>query len=262
MKPTSKYHCLGLFYTMVLILILLAPELGQTTQAQKINDNELIVLKVRFHLPSGIMMESKGQKMTVWVTTENIKGSLLPEINRIWRPAGIQFEIESIEEYEAIKPANSDKLLREIIDSHRDEDGHSDDTRLPKIKQFFTPAKKHPTAHNVFFFPYLGQTSQGNARFKGNELFVGVWTDKPTKAKKPPQKTLLNEPEPFKIGSLGRTLAHELGHNLGLKHPPKEDMVPYRLMGGTTQGYLLTKEEIKTSRDEAKHHQNGYSKSK
>ena len=188
MKPTSKYHCLGLFYTMVLILILLAPELGQTTQAQKINDNELIVLKVRFHLPSGIMMESKGQKMTNWVTPENIKRSLLPEINRIWRPAGIQFEIESIEEYEAIKPANSDKLLREIIDSHRDEDGHSDDTRLPKIKQFFTPAKKHPTAHNVFFFPYLGQTSQGNARFKGNELFVGVWTDKPTKAKKPPQK--------------------------------------------------------------------------
>lgn len=68
MKPISKYHCLGLFYTMVLILILLAPELGQTTQAQKVNDNELIALKVRFHLPNGIMMESKGQKMTVWVT--------------------------------------------------------------------------------------------------------------------------------------------------------------------------------------------------
>ena len=177
MKPTSKYHCLGLLYTMVLILILLAPELGQTTQAQKINDNELIILKVRFHLPSGIMMESKGQKMTVWVTLENIKRSLLPEINRIWRPAGIQFEIESIEEYKAIKPDNSDKLFREIIDSHRDEDGHSDGTRIPKIKQFFDPAKKHPTAHNVFFFPYLGQTSQGNARLKGNELFVGVWTD-------------------------------------------------------------------------------------
>lgn len=57
------------------------------------------------------------------------------------------------------------------------------------------------------------------------------------------------EPEPIKAGSLARTIAHELGHNLGLNHPPKkEGGTTGRLMGGKVQGYTLTPEEITKAR--------------
>ncbi len=36
----------------------------------------------------------------------------------------------------------------------------------------------------------------------GNQAVIGVWTDKPSRGKKPPVKTLLVEPEPMKVGSL------------------------------------------------------------
>ena len=57
----------------------------------------------------------------------------------------------------------------------------------------------------------------------------------------------------MKVGSLARTVAHELGHNLGLNHPPKsEGGTIGRLMGGKVHGYALTSEEIAKARTIAK----------
>jgi hypothetical protein len=91
-----------------------------------------------------------------------------------------------------------------------------------------------------------GGTSQGTA-CKGARILLGEWTDKPSGGKLPPQKCLLVEPEPFVKGSFGRTMAHELGHILGLHHP-KEREVP-QLMGGG--GYILTEEQKNTAREKA-----------
>ena len=68
-------------------------------------------------------------------------------------------------------------------------------------------------------------------------------------------RTLLIEPEPMKVGSLARTIAHELGHNLGLSHPDRSEISPVgRLMGGAKQGYALTPEEIAKARAVARKH--------
>jgi hypothetical protein len=120
------------------------------------------------------------------------------------------------------------------------------------------PAQRHPTAHNVYLLPYIGATYQGYAQLGGTQVVVGAWTDKPSRGEKPPVKTLLVEPEPMKFGSLARTIAHELGHNLGLSHPDKSEVSAVgRLMGGAKQGYGLTPEEIAKARQTARKHPPG-----
>jgi hypothetical protein len=84
---------------------------------------------------------------------------------------------------------------------------------------------------------------------------VTPFTDKASRETRPPVKALLVEAEPMKVGSLGRTIAHELGHNLGLQHPPKDLPNPTpRLMGGRKQGYGLTEKEIQKARKIARKH--------
>lgn len=71
-----------------------------------------------------------------------------------------------------------------------------------------------------------------------------MWTDKPSRGRKPPQQVKLLEPQPFAVGSLSRTIAHELGHIVGLRHPNKAQQTRFgRLMGGRKPGENLTRRE-------------------
>ena len=217
-------------------------------------ESPVITLPVRFHIIQGVTMEVKGQKMDMWVKPADVKGPLLTEINRIWKPADIQFVIERIDEETALNPPDRDGLLEDVRNAKRVDKGESDDNRVAKIMRFFDPSHWHKTALNVYLFPYIGGTFQGVAQGGGNRLIVGVWTDKPSHGTKPPVQTLLVEPEPMRVGSLGRTLSHELGHNLGLKHPGPDNPATDLLMGGRKQGYLLTPAQIATAKESAKKH--------
>lgn len=87
----------------------------------------------------------------------------------------------------------------------------------------------------------------GNAADRRN--FIGQWSDKTSES---PEKFQLTETHPFKKGSLSRTVAHELGHILGLKHPDKTAQTEFdRLMGGKRPCYKLTTQEIETARQQA-----------
>ena len=135
------------------------------------------------------------------------------------------------------------------MNSARDESGHADPKQVPLIQSFFNPKFSHPVIQNLHLFPFLGSTSQGVAKGGGNWACAGLWTDKPSRGTRAPERTLLVEPLPFRIGSLARTCAHELGHNLKLVHPDKgADSPVARLMGGRRHGYELTAEEIATAR--------------
>lgn len=211
-----------------------------------------IHLPLRVHLIRGIELEQKGVKLSNWVTADDVRKQVLPEINRIWKPAGIRWNIESIVERKAADVPDREAAIRHIQNARRDARGKSDPKRVPKILAFCDHRSGHPTINNLYFFPYLGQTSQGVASMRGNWALVGVWTDKPSRGARPPKKCLLTEPRPFKIGSIARTCSHELGHNLGLKHPDKAAQTKFhRLMGGRKSGYELTAAEITAARQQA-----------
>lgn len=237
--------------------------LGNTNKA----DKKLIQLPLKVYIITDIELEQKGVKMNAWLTKNEFRDVVLPEINRIWKPAAIEWTLDSIEEQPAKKLPDREKAITYIQNAKRDQNGKSDPVRMPKIYAFCGKENKHSTFHNLYLFPYMGQTSQGNAAIKGNNAVVSLWTDKPSGGIRPPEKVLLKENGPFKIGSLARTSAHELGHNLGLLHPNKKTQTRFsRLMGGTKQGYNLVPEEIalarKTANERLKIIQQGGSKKK
>ncbi len=207
---------------------------------------DIITLPLRFHIAQGAEMTIKAKKLEAWVKPADLKGPVLIEINRIWKQAGIQFVIERAEEEAVIKPADYAEIIQYVENAKRDENGHGDPTRIQKIMQLVDPAKSNPKTHNIYLMPYIGGTSQGNAQFKLQGIFVGTWTDKASRGLNPPVKTLLSEKEPFKVGSLARTIAHEIGHTLGLNHPKSSSGGGAQLM--SSGGYVLTPTEITTAR--------------
>ena len=219
------------------------------------DDGALLTLPIRFHVTQGAVMTVKGQGMEVWVQPSDLTGPVIEEVNRIWKPANIRFTVERAQVEPLLQPKNFAELLKSVENAKRGDDEQSGSKRTDNIAKLLDPARRHPTALNVYLLPYIGGTYQGYARLGGNQAVVGVWTDKPSRGEKPPAKTLLVEPEPMKSGSLARTIAHELGHNLTLVHPDKSvTSAVGRLMGGRKQGYALTPEEIANARQSARKH--------
>src|SRR4051794_9191710 len=50
-------------------------------------DQEVLTLKIRFHITKSAKMTVKGQEMEVWVKPKDLEGVVLPEVNRIWKQA-------------------------------------------------------------------------------------------------------------------------------------------------------------------------------
>jgi hypothetical protein len=223
---------------------------------------EELVLPLRLHLTRGISLTVKDTKLEVWVKPEDVKNTLLPEVNRIWKQADVRFSIECVIEEAVPESPALDKFLAEVSAFKRNNEEKGVGSPFPLAMQAIDDSKFLPSALNVYFFPYVGETLQGVSALGGNRLMVGVWSDKSSGGRKPPQKTLLTEPEPMVIGSLARTMAHELGHSLTLQHPQKQDEPKGRLMGGGKQGYLLTLAEITQARKSAEQHLQGHKKNR
>ena len=127
-----------------------------------------IRLPLRIYIVTGVVLEQKSVKMTTWITPKQIENTVLPEINRIWKPAKIEWVLDKIVEQPAIKIPNLEEALTCIQNAKRDEHGRSDPTRVPHIHALCDKKNCHRVINNLYFFPYLGQTSQGFASLTGN----------------------------------------------------------------------------------------------
>ena len=244
-------------------LIVLSLMLGSTSKLPAQNGNgsppdPVLELPVRFHLLSDITMEKAGVEMGMWVTAEDVTDHIVPEMNRIWEPAGIRWVVESILIEESADIANKQDVIERIQESDR-----STSTLVSEIRSLFPADATHQAILNLHLFPFIGGTRQGFAATGGgwesgipndggNIAYVGVWTDKPSGGRNPPRQFPLTEALPFSIGSIARTCAHEVGHNLRLGHPNTNTQTVFnRLMGGIRDGYDLIEDEIDSSRSVA-----------
>ena len=248
---------------LLTFFIVLSLMLGNTSKLPAQDGNgspsdPVLELPVRFHLLSDITMQKAGVEMGMWVTAEDVTNHIVPEMNRIWEPAGIRWVVESILIEQSADIANKQDVIERIQDSDR-----STSTLTSEVRSLFPADATHEAIINLHLFPFIGGTRQGFAATGGgwesgipndggNIAYVGVWTDKPSGGRNPPFQFPLTEALPFTIGSIARTCAHEVGHNLRLGHPNTSTQSVFnRLMGGIRDGYDLVEDEISSSRSVA-----------
>jgi len=227
------------------ILFALPFSAGHSETTSSPEPSEKLTLRLRIHLTTDLSMTKKGVNMSSWITPKMIEEKVLPEVNRIWSQANVEWILDGIQDC-PINDTHRDEVISYVLATKRDSEGHGDPERIQKYLSILPIDREEERVVNIYAVPYLGGTSQGNA-CKGARILIGEWTDKPSGGNLPPQKCLLVEPEPFAKGSFGRTMAHELGHILGLSHP-KERATP-QLMG--SGGYILTEEQKDTARKKA-----------
>lgn len=229
----------------------------ETIEEQEEDTFSPINLNIRVHIMKDIVMiHPSGTVMDSWVTTEQVRETIIPEVNSIWQQAGINWVVESVIEEDVVKGGTYEEAINFLVNTIRNSNGNSDPERLPHLFSLMQPqymSKEEELGKNLFhiyLFPFIGNTSQGNAMRDFNfHSVVGTWTNKHNGGDIP-EKTLLTENQStFDRGSLSRTISHEIGHVLTLNH---NECAYGCLMAGTqSDGYFLTDDQKISSRTEA-----------
>ena len=220
-------------------------------------ENSLIELNLRVHIMQDILMtHATGVVMDSWISPEDINEIILPEVNAIYEQADIHWNSESIINEEVVKTDTYQQALNFIVNTNRDANGNSNPARLPLLfsmmqnEHMSSEAQLGKNLFHIYLFPFIGNTSQGNAMSGFNyHSVVGTWTNKHNGGGTPERTLLVERQNSFDRGSLSRTIAHELGHVLSLKH---NECANNCLMAGTnSDGYLLAEGQIIMARIEA-----------
>ena len=210
-----------------------------------------IDLNLRFHvMQDDPWIHGSGNAMPSWVSEGDIVETLMPELNDIWQQAGIHWSIEKIIQEPVQTYDGYQDDVRYIVDSQRDSEGKSDPERLPRLYDLMQPDNRSSEEElddnlfHIYIFPFIGNTSQGNAMSSfGWHSVVGSWSNKHNDGGIPEKTLMIEAQQNFVRGSLARTIAHELGHVLSLRHDCEQCLMH-------AQGYDINDTQIQTAREE------------
>lgn len=195
----------------------------------------MLTVHVRVYLITGLEFVENGKDINNWVTPKDFTASVLPEINRIWKPAGIQWKAESVVVEAARKGPELESALRRI--KRREE------VEIPTFRQLFTETGRNSKVTNLYLIPCVGKAN-GIALRGGTVALVAVWRPNgPDDHRRAP--LVMSERG---ASSVAKACAHELGHTLGLVHPDEREIERLMQAGPGTE---LTPDEITTAREGA-----------
>ena len=234
-----------------------APDKNENTNEEFVECSDMspMILNLRVHLMREVEMEHSGVLMTTnHITPKMVRDEIINYVNTIYSQADISFRVEKVIEEEAIKSDSYDSDIQIVLNARRDENGRSDPKRLPPLyrmmdqKNTSSNEQLDSNLFHIYLFPFIGNTSQGNAmRDFGFHSVVGVWTNKHNGGGTP-EKAKISGSDNGGMGSLSRTIAHEIAHVLSLSHNGCTSEASFNcLMNGST-GIDLNSGEVLTLR--------------
>ena len=209
-------------------------------------------LPINVYIIDNMDMNVKGVEMKSWIDSDDVE-DVFEEINTLFfNKVGIEWEINEINIYDAPE----DSQLDYISELTRDTDKYPNTKRMEAYTSLIPEGKYRKEFNNIYFTTFNGNTRQGkaNANKKNRTIdveddihftMIGTYSNKQNKGGKPVKRKLLHEDgEP----SISFTVAHELGHVLGLNHlKTKVD----NIMNATTSSLQYTEEQEKTMTQKA-----------
>ena len=227
------------------------------------DDGEFIQLNVRVHImrDDNDWLHATGARLNNdHITREDVVDVIIPEVNRIWAEAKIRWHIESVIDEMVVRTESYNEDVAYVMAAGRDENGRSDPARLPCLnrmmdERYRSTAQQIATNVNLFhvyLFPFIGNTGQGNAmRSYQFSTVNSTWSNKrkrqtsPTDYCTPQRRPLIESWDDFQVGSVAQTIAHEVGHVLGLNHDNCEATNGCLMK---SNGYVFNHDQICTSR--------------
>ena len=217
-------------------------------------------LPINVYIIDNMNMNVKGVEMKSWIDSDDIE-DVFEEINTLFfNKVGIEWEINEINIYDAPEDAQLDY----ISELTRDTDKYPDKKRMEAYTSLIPKGKYSKEFNNIFFTTFQGNTRQGHADVNRINRTIDVeddihftmigtysnkqtyYTNKHNGGGTPVKRKLLHEDgEP----SISFTVAHELGHVLGLNHL---NTSVDNIMNATTSSLQYTEEQKKTMTQKAK----------
>merc|ERR1719261_1892125 len=228
--------------------------------------NTWLSLPVDFHLAPNMAVNVGLRHLNSWIDESDVTGALIKDVNAIYKDACIRFVATVTTEHCVGRARQHSCASVAGLDATQTSSGTFTSHRATKVivetqyrssqtTKFLVRDAVYsqlPTTNwdvvnhkefHVWLVPYIGKQSQGRAnraRKWGAAVTIGLWSDKYTSS---PVRRAISGAHHRKEGSLATTVAHELGHTLGLHHGPREDLL---MQAGVDVKF--TAEQIRTSR--------------